>query len=42
MGLDKELYDLYFSPNIRLIKTRRRWWVGHVAHTGRGKVCLGV
>jgi hypothetical protein len=41
-GLDKERCDLYFSPNIRLIKTRMRWWAGHVARTERGKVCIGL
>ena len=38
---NEELCDLYFYPNIRLIKTSGRWWVGHVARAGRGKVCLG-
>jgi hypothetical protein len=42
MGMNKELCDLYFSPNIRLIKPRRKWWAGHVARTGRGKMCVGV
>jgi hypothetical protein len=38
----KELYDLYSSPNIiRVIKSGRRRWAGHVAPTGRGKVHAG-
>jgi len=28
------LYDLY-SSNMWVIKTRRMWWVGHVAHMGK-------
>jgi hypothetical protein len=36
---DKELNDLYSSPNIfRLIKSRRKRWAGNVARKGRGKV----
>jgi hypothetical protein len=32
---DEELHNLYFSPNvIRIIKSRRMSWVGHVARMG--------
>jgi hypothetical protein len=32
---NKELYALYFSPNIiRVIKSRRLRWAGHVARMG--------
>jgi hypothetical protein len=30
---DEELYALYSSPNIRVIKSRRLRWTGHVALT---------
>jgi hypothetical protein len=39
---DKELYALY-SPNIiRVIKSRRLRWAGHVARMGRGEVHTGL
>jgi hypothetical protein len=32
---DKEFYDLYSSPNIiRVTKSRRMRWAGHMAHMG--------
>jgi hypothetical protein len=37
-----ELHDLYSSPNIvRVIKSRRLRWAGHVAHIGKGEVFTG-
>jgi hypothetical protein len=40
--LHEELHDLYSSSTIlRVIKSRRMRWVGHVARLGWGEVCTG-
>ena len=39
---NEELNNLYSSPNIvRLIKSRRMIWAGHVARMGRGEAYTG-
>ena len=39
---NEELRDLYTLPNIvRVVKSRRIRWAGHVARMGRGEVCTG-
>jgi hypothetical protein len=32
-----ELHSLYSSPNVRVIKSRRMKWTGHVARMGEGR-----
>ena len=40
--LEEILNDLYSSPIIvRMIKSRRMRWVGHVARMGEERVCIG-
>jgi len=40
---NEELNDLYFLPNIvRVIKSRRMIWAGHVARMGEGRVLYRI
>jgi hypothetical protein len=40
---NNELHNMYSSPNIvRVIKSGRMRWAGHVARMGRGEVFTGV
>jgi hypothetical protein len=40
---NEELNDLYSSPNIlRVIKTRRMRWAGHVARMGEGRGAYSI
>jgi hypothetical protein len=39
----KELYDIYCAPNkMRVIKSRRVRWAGHVARIGDGREARGA
>jgi hypothetical protein len=39
---NEELHDLYSSPTlVRVIKSRRMRWAGHVVRIGRGEACTG-
>jgi hypothetical protein len=39
---NEELDYLYCSPNIvRVIKSRKMRWAGHVVRVGRGEACTG-
>ena len=39
---NEELRYLYSLPNtVRVVKSRRMRWAGHVARMGRGEVCTG-
>jgi len=38
---NEELNVLYSSNIVRVIKSRRMRWAGHVAHMGEGRGCTG-
>jgi hypothetical protein len=39
---NEELHDLYPSPNVvRVNKSRKMRWIGHVARTGKGEAYTG-
>jgi len=39
---NEEINDLYFTPNIvRVIKSRRMRWAGHVERMGEERGCIG-
>jgi hypothetical protein len=41
--LNEELHNLYSSPNIiRMIKSRRMRWAGHVARIGEKRNAYGI
>ena len=40
---NEELYYLYFTPNIvRMVKSKRMGWAGHLALMGRGELYTGL
>jgi hypothetical protein len=39
---NKELRDLYSTNIVRVIKSRRMRWAGHVTRLGRGEVHTGL
>jgi hypothetical protein len=38
---NEELHNLYYSPIIRMMKSRKKRWEGHVARMGRGGIHRG-